>query len=81
MGATLDIYKDATLNFLPTPTKSHYTFSLRDFSRVINGMLLTPSARMADPDKFIRLWVHETYRVFHDRLIDDSDRYTKRSFD
>lgn len=74
VGATLDVYKDATLNFLPTPTKSHYTFSLRDFSRVINGMLLTPPARMSDPDKFIRLWVHETYRVFHDRLIDDNDR-------
>ncbi|XP_023310238.1 dynein heavy chain 3, axonemal [Anoplophora glabripennis] len=74
VGATLDVYKDATLSFLPTPTKSHYTFSLRDFSRVINGMLLTPPSRMADPDKFIRLWVHETYRVFHDRLIDDNDR-------
>ncbi|CAH1180400.1 unnamed protein product [Phaedon cochleariae] len=74
VGATIEVYKEATLNFLPTPTKSHYTFSLRDFSRVITGVLLTPSARMDDPDKLIRLWIHETYRVFHDRLIDDNDR-------
>lgn len=74
VGATNEVYKEAILNFLPTPAKSHYTFSLRDFSRVINGLLLVPAAKMNDSDKFIRLWIHETYRVFHDRLIDDPDR-------
>ncbi|VEN56386.1 unnamed protein product, partial [Callosobruchus maculatus] len=74
VSGTIEVYKEATLNFLPTPSKSHYTFSLRDFSRVINGLLLTPPQKMDDPDKFIRLWIHETYRVFHDRLIDDADR-------
>lgn len=74
VGATIEVYKEAILHFLPTPAKSHYTFSLRDFSRVINGLLLVPPAKMNDPDKFIRLWIHETYRVFHDRLIDDPDR-------
>nr|XP_023027601.1 dynein heavy chain 3, axonemal-like [Leptinotarsa decemlineata] len=74
IGATIEVYKEATLNFLPTPSKSHYTFSLRDFARVINGLLLTPPAKLDDPDKFIRLWIHETYRVFHDRLIDENDR-------
>lgn len=72
--ATMDVYKSAMITFLPTPSKSHYTFSLRDFARVINGMLLIPPARMDEPDKLIRLWVHETYRVFNDRLIDDVDR-------
>ncbi|CAG9767321.1 unnamed protein product [Ceutorhynchus assimilis] len=74
VGATNEVFKEATLKFLPTPTKSHYTFSLRDFSRVINGLLATPPSKMDDQNKFIRLWIHETYRVFHDRLIDDADR-------
>nr|CAD7443931.1 unnamed protein product [Timema bartmani] len=74
VGATMEVYKASMLHFLPTPAKSHYIFNLRDFSRVIGGILLVPSTHCKDPDKLIRLWVHETYRVFYDRLIDQADR-------
>lgn len=74
MEATLFVYKEAVSTFLPTPAKSHYTFNLRDFTRVIKGMLLLPSSRCKTLEKFFRLWVHETWRVFGDRLIDDDDR-------
>lgn len=70
----MEVYKEAMLTFLPTPTKSHYTFSLRDFSRVIRGVMLVPAPRMKDAEKLIRLWIHESYRVFNDRLIDNDDR-------
>ncbi|CAK9833026.1 Dynein axonemal heavy chain 3 [Anthophora retusa] len=76
VNATMDIYLAAIKNFLPIPAKSHYTFNLRDFSRVIKGILLVPASRMKEPDKLIRLWIHEVYRVFHDRLVDDDDRET-----
>lgn len=71
----MDIYHQATENFLPTPAKSHYTFNLRDFSRVIRGVLLVPSTNLSEPDKLSRLWIHETYRIFYDRLVDPDDRY------
>nr|CAD7398221.1 unnamed protein product [Timema cristinae] len=74
VGATMEVYKASMLHFLPTPAKSHYIFNLRDFARVIGGILLVPSTHCKDPDKLIRLWVHETYRVFYDRLIDQADR-------
>ncbi|PNI91683.1 DNAH3 isoform 2 [Pan troglodytes] len=72
--ATKTIYRDAVENFLPTPSKSHYVFNLRDFSRVIQGVLLCPHTHLQDVEKCIRLWIHEVYRVFYDRLIDKEDR-------
>lgn len=68
------MYKEAVSTFLPTPAKSHYTFNLRDFTRVVKGILLLSASRCKTLEKFFRLWVHETWRVFGDRLVNDNDR-------
>ncbi|XP_035806180.2 dynein axonemal heavy chain 2 [Amphiprion ocellaris] len=74
--ATLDLYDAVAACFLPTPTKIHYIFNLRDISKVFQGLL------RADPDfqyttnSLTRLWIHECFRVFSDRLVNRSDMDT-----
>ena len=74
VSATLQVSNNSIQTFLPTPSKSHYLFNLRDFSRVILGCLQLKSNLLESSDKFIRIWVHESYRVFADRLVDISDQ-------
>ncbi|KAL1115991.1 hypothetical protein AAG570_005486 [Ranatra chinensis] len=75
VSATMVLYLSAIDNLLPTPAKSHYVFNIRDFARVINGHLLMRKEAAEVPKKtFVRLWVHETLRVFYDRLIDSADK-------
>lgn len=75
VDATLEVYTTMLTKFLPSPAKSHYTFNLRDFGRVIAGMMLCTSKTMgSSKEKFVRLWTHECVRVFSDRLVSSEDR-------
>lgn len=58
----------------PIPAKSHYTFNLRDVSKVIQGVLMMKPSSIISKEVVAKLWCHESMRVFYDRLIDDADR-------
>ncbi|ETV99156.1 hypothetical protein H310_08559 [Aphanomyces invadans] len=74
VAATLETYQNAMKVLLPTPKKSHYTFNLRDFSRVIQGIMLVTASDEFNTTGLVKLWVHESLRVIGDRLIDDEGR-------
>ena len=75
-AAAVALYKKVQSDMLPTPAKSHYTFNLRDLSKVFQGVLLARAKELPSRDALLRLWLHEEQRVFRDRLIDDEDRAT-----
>ncbi|XP_060806154.1 dynein axonemal heavy chain 1-like [Amyelois transitella] len=74
LKATIEIFQSLVEELLPTPAKSHYTFNLRDLSKVFQGMLMMDPAAVKEEDDVIRLWYHEHQRVYQDRLVNDEDR-------
>ncbi|GMI47335.1 hypothetical protein TrCOL_g3071 [Triparma columacea] len=57
----------------PTPSKFHYIFTLRDISRVYEGMCMATPDKFDSSSSFVRLWRNECNRVFLDRLATESD--------
>ncbi|XP_012945205.1 dynein heavy chain 6, axonemal [Aplysia californica] len=49
-------------------------FNLRDLSKCVQGMLQADPGVIRDRLQIFRLFVHETQRVFHDRLINSEDK-------
>jgi dynein heavy chain, axonemal len=72
--STIGIYHRMADELRPTPVKSHYTFNLRDVSKVFQGCLMVKSKQAPNSKTFAKAWVHETLRVFCDRLINNDDR-------
>lgn len=73
-SCTLELYNTIIKDMPPTPSKFHYIFNLRDLSRVYNGLTLTKPDRFLTVAQFVRVWRNECLRIFHDRLIDETDK-------
>uniref|UniRef100_A0A1X7UKU1 AAA+ ATPase domain-containing protein n=2 Tax=Amphimedon queenslandica TaxID=400682 RepID=A0A1X7UKU1_AMPQE len=74
VNASVEIYGRMSTDLLPTPAKSHYIFNLRDLSKCIQGVLQADPGVIREHDHIFRLFCHECQRVFHDRLIDKTDK-------
>jgi len=73
VAATIALYSQIEEEMLPTPAKSHYTFNLRDLSKVFQGICMGHPDRIKEQSQLIRIWGHECSRVFKDRLINHED--------
>jgi dynein heavy chain len=72
--ATILTYAEIQSRFKPTPAKSHYTYNLRDVSKVFQGISKSDPRALVKDDDIVKLWSHECQRVFADRLISQQDR-------
>ena len=74
VSGSVALFKSLSQALRPTPSKSHYTFNLRDLSKVFQGVCQCNAKTLLKSHDIVRLWAHECSRVFSDRLVDDSDR-------
>lgn len=73
VSASIVIYYRTFINMLPTPSKSHYIFNLRDLSKLIKGLQQASSTVIITRENLVDLFAHEAIRVFSDRLIAKQD--------
>ena len=83
IDSTIEIYQKISEELRATPAKFHYMFNLRDVSKVIQGILMSHTKSVQNPDSIQRLWANEVSRVFGDRLInlDDTKWFTDIAMD
>jgi len=71
--STINLFTTISERFLPTPTKSHYVFNMRDISKVFQGLYRADKGFIETKELVVQLWAHEVLRVFHDRLVSKQD--------
>ncbi|KAF8569176.1 hypothetical protein P879_10895 [Paragonimus westermani] len=68
------IWEKTRAKLLPTPTRFHYVFNLRDLTRIWQGIVDVSSDVYTDKAQMLFLWQHEVRRVLSDRLATAEDR-------
>lgn len=43
----IEIYENVRAGLLPTPAKTHYTYNLRDLSKLVQGILMVDAQSVA----------------------------------
>ena len=71
--SVIKTFNQVRIDLLPTPEKSHYAFNLRDIAKTVQGCMACTHKKVATAKDFVRLWVHESRRVFSDRFISYED--------
>jgi len=90
VDTTITVWEEVKRKLLPTPAKFHYVFTMRELSRVFQGIFTVANKPEYDVIKdcskmknkigsqlfIVALWRHECVRVFEDKLINIKDKKT-----
>uniref|UniRef100_A0A8C5F0M4 Dynein axonemal heavy chain 11 n=1 Tax=Gopherus evgoodei TaxID=1825980 RepID=A0A8C5F0M4_9SAUR len=71
--ASIWLHQTMVQNFLPTAVKFHYIFNLRDLSNIFQGILFATPECLREPNDLVCLWLHESSRVYGDKLVEPKD--------
>ncbi len=75
--AAYGLHQQVAALFRKTAANFHYEFNIRHLSQVFQGLLVARPDRVRTAEKLVQLWLHESERVYGDRLSaqEDLSRY------
>lgn len=69
----IGLHLDVSNKMRASISAPHYNVSLRHLTSVFQGLLMAQPNEFTEPAKMIQLWVHESDRVYGDRLVSEVD--------
>ncbi|XP_064179132.1 dynein heavy chain 9, axonemal [Anguilla rostrata] len=69
----LGLHQRVSSSFLPTAIKFHYIFNLRDLSNIFQGILFSTSDCLKSPQDLVKIYLHESNRVYRDKMVEEKD--------
>uniref|UniRef100_A0A3P8NTX1 Dynein axonemal heavy chain 11 n=1 Tax=Astatotilapia calliptera TaxID=8154 RepID=A0A3P8NTX1_ASTCA len=78
--AAICLHQKISQNFLPTAIRFHYIFNLRDLSNIFQGILFALPESIRYPMDLVHLWLHESSRVYSDKLMEEKDLWHVQYF-
>jgi len=81
LQAALALHDSVASTFRKTAINFHYEFTIRNLANVFQGLLMSKPDKFNDTTKMARLWLHESERVYADRLVSraDLELYNKKA--
>jgi len=64
----LNLHAEVERNFRKTAANFHYEFNVRHLTNIFQGLLVAKPEAIKEPDNLIKLWIHESERIYGDRL-------------
>ncbi|CAD7704939.1 unnamed protein product [Ostreobium quekettii] len=76
LQAALALHDKVATTFRKTAVNFHYEFTVRHLANVFQGLLMSTPDDFNSTTKIGRLWLHESERVYADRLVSPQDLAT-----
>lgn len=73
LKAAMNLHAQVVQTFRKTAQNFHYEFNIRHLANVFQGMLVAQADQITTGEKFVHLWLHESERVYGDRLVSPED--------
>lgn len=71
--AAMGLHALVSSNFRKTAANFHYEFNIRHISNVFQGLLVSQPHQFPSVEKLVLLWLHESERIYGDRLVSVED--------